>query len=531
MIEPASLRSEHWRRRRLALQKLIILAIGAAFLLAVAGQHKQTQHSGTENSERMTLPPPLMEFWQPHPMLFGRMSQNSTVWEAAFVPGGPEAQQRSLVPDEQGWHLHSTFAPDANGAATYQLVMTLLKMVLLNRMSVHGSYEVPAVLLTSPTVEGWVRTKTWGGRFELNAVLFTQPTTRRAVLVLKETDSGVMDREKGLFENCCLAFMHGRTPEERHFRPPWAPPGATCEDWSEAQRDLPSQALTYAVEFLGTAPDYDLLLVGHSSGGAFAVLAAAALLARGYAVHALVFSNCPWRLQLRERFGLEVSETLKARLFYVPDRYDPVSAYAAAADDWSGTYCVWDGAPVDAACGRCFVDFPHRITTRCGGHDDFTPDPCWSCFMDHHTTHSYHFWLPKVLSPERAAAGLVCVDGSALNASDYPGVPPPTASARALLGTALSVVHETFGGKGRDYLRELGRVNAESVRAEVATTWSHRGICATWTQGEGAAHMCSTNVCFWNGSACIFDAFLSHNITFVDDLFRKAVQAGTRVRD
>ena len=60
------------------------------------------------------------------------------------------------------------------------------------------------------------------------------------MLVLKETDNGVFDANKSLFESCANSFVFGLTPEARSTGPPWAPPGA-CESWSEEQRDFPRQ--------------------------------------------------------------------------------------------------------------------------------------------------------------------------------------------------------------------------------------------------------------------------------------------------
>ena len=461
--------------------------------------------------------PRVVDTWQPNGDTLGYLLAGPpAVWQAAPVPGFD--LQRSVIPDDPpGWHLDRYLRSGSDGPGTFQLVLTLLKMILITRSSVAGSIEEKNVRDAAPTVAGWTRAKGHSGRHELNALIFTQPETSRAVLVLKETDNGVFDANKSLFESCANSLVFALTPEARRTGPPWAPPGA-CESWSEEQRDFPRQvlphaplhasrahtpskphavlasphapqALRYASDFLRESPQFDLLLIGHSSGGAFAMIAASLLEARGINASAAVFANCPWKTALRERYGLQ--PTRSGRRFFLPDRFDPVAAYAAATDGWPGTYCVWDGTPADAVCSRCFADFPRRITTRCTGHDDYTPDPCQACFMEHHTTENYWTQLPLSLSPERPAAGLHCVSGDAMDARQYPGVAPPK-EADAHVRAATSIV-------------EMQKRNAEAVREEIEGI---TGVCASWAPDQTR---CERVGCSWSilYGLCMFPSFLS----------------------
>ena len=187
------------------------------------------------------------------------------------------------------------------------------------------------------------------------------------------------------------------------------------------------------------------------------------------------------------RYGIEPK---RGRRFFLPDRYDPVAAYAAATDGWPGTYCVWDGTPADAVCSRCFADFPRRITTRCTGHDDYTPDPCQACFMEHHNTENYWTQLPLAMTPERPAAGLTCVRGETMDARQYPGIAPPP-EADAHVRAASSIV-------------EMQKRNAQTVRNEV----KNMGTCASWAPDQTR---CGRVGCAWDSSArlCAFPSFLS----------------------
>ena len=97
-----------------------------------------------------------------------------------------------------------------------------------------------------------------------------------------------------------------------------------------------------------------MLLVGHSSGGAFALIAAALLEARGINASAAVFANCPWTTALRERRAPRRLRRLSGEGPLQPSRAFPEAlTVATAAPTPSASHPLWScGCSMHVTLGR-----------------------------------------------------------------------------------------------------------------------------------------------------------------------------------
>lgn len=297
-------------------------------------------------------------------------------------PGNDDVGGHASSLGPSGWDLERDLR---SSELSVLLVADLMALGLQPSLTMRGSYTIPIPGITTLQLApvGWRREE------ELDpsdtgpkAILFTQAHTKRAVVSVSSTDSGVLDARRGRADGCANAYIFTAD----------GPSDACLQEFTEDSLDYVAHARSFVERALASHPDMDIVLTGHSMGGALGALVALSLPARSLArVSVVAFGPCPWMDAYERAHGQRPSATHMQRLYFVAEQFDPVAAFTAAQADGAGTWCYWSitgvfERPLESYCADCFAHGPSRTTTHCSGPMVLQGelDPCQKCFVAHH---------------------------------------------------------------------------------------------------------------------------------------------------